>query len=380
MLRGMGGTVRRRVSASVSGVRVLRALVSAYDTVIRAWLVMTAWLGRDREPRLDRLARIRHPMRFVRAALVPADRQVALAIAFLPRWRRPEAAIALLSCKAVAAYDDDDRIAAAVAYLTGESSCAPGLMAEGTGYRPHRFDALLVSRLPLLRAAIKQLPGDAGRRCCAILEHIGSGLLRARRDRRCGVDHVYGEAVVCAARLVAPTVRPPIFACKAAGRALQLASAIAAAGSDNAREMLLYQALRELPTVPRLLQWLPASVDAGARAAATLLAVATYRFYLQQIAAVVPRRLRHPLWAALAAAGSRRSYLATVDAIEDGFRDALAALAARLDGPSRDRAGAADRAHATTERAAQEPDLIGGGALTASTSVRTPARRPTARS
>jgi hypothetical protein len=98
--------------------------------------------------------------------------------------------------------------------------------------------------------------------------------------------------------------------------------------------MLLYQALRELPTVPRLLQWLPASVDAGARAAATLLAVATYRFYLRQIAAAVPRRLRHPLWAALAAACSRRAYLATVDAIEDGFRDALAALASRLDAPS----------------------------------------------
>jgi hypothetical protein len=380
MLRGMGGTVRRRVSSSACGVRAVRALVSAYDTVVRAWLVVTVWVGVLRGTRLDRLARIRHPLRFVRAALVPADRQVALAIALLPRRRRTEAAIALLSCKAIAAYDDDDRIAAAVAYLTGEASCAPGLMAAGTGYRPHQFDALLASRLPLLRAAIKRLPGDAGRRCCAILEHIGNGLLRARRDRRCGVDHVYGEAVVCAARLVAPTVRPPVFACKAAGRALQLASAIAAASSDDAREMLLYQALRELPTVPRLLQWLPASVDAGARAAATLLAVATYRFYLQQIAAAVPRRLRHPLWTALAAAGSRRSYLATVDAIEDGFRDALAALAVRLDGPSQHRAGTADRARTTSERAARELDRVGGVALPALTSDPSPGRRPTARS
>jgi hypothetical protein len=129
-------------------------------------------------------------------------------------------------------------------------------------------------------------------------------------------------------------VRPPIFACKATGRALQLACAITAAARADTREMLLYQALRELPTVPRLLQWLPASADPGARAAATLLAVATYRFYLQQIGAAVPRRLRHPLWTALAAACSRRSYLATVDAVADSFRDALDALATRLDGPA----------------------------------------------
>jgi hypothetical protein len=99
--------------------------------------------------------------------------------------------------------------------------------------------------------------------------------------------------------------------------------------------MLLYQALQELPTVPRLLRWLPATVDAGTRAAATLLAVATYRFYLQHMTAdaAPPRGLRHPLRTALAAARSRRGYLAAITAIEDSFHDALDALARSEGGP-----------------------------------------------
>jgi hypothetical protein len=359
MQRGMGGSVRRRASSQAYRSRFgWGAFASACDAVVRAWLVLTAWLGLHRAARLHRLARIRHPLRFVRAAIVPAGRRIALAIAFLPRRRRAEAAIAFLSCKAVFAFDGADGVTAAVAYLTGESSGVPRRVAAGTGHRAHQLDALLAARLPLLRAALKRLPGDAGRRCCVIIEQVGEGLLRARADRRCGVDHVYGEAVVCAARLVAPTVRPPDFACRAAGRALQLASAIADASSGDAREMLLYQALRELPTVPRLLQWLPASVEGGSRAAATLLAVSTYRFYLQQIAAPVPRRLRHPLGAALAAACSRRAYLATVDSIEDSFREALAVLATRLDGPATVRPAHLDPAPPSSD----DRSAPGGGA------------------
>ncbi len=315
---------------------------SIWDAAVRAWLVLATWHGLRRAVRLDRLARIDRPMRFVRAAIVPAGRQVALAIAFLSRRRRSEAAISFLACKALSGFDDRsgsptaarDGITAAVAYLTGETHEPPRPAAPRSSRPSHRLDALLAARLPLLRAALKALPGDAGRRCCAIIERIGDGLIQAHADRRCGVDHVFGEAVIAAARLTVPAVLPPVFACEAAGRALQLAKELRDASSKDAREMLLYQALRELPTVPRLLRWLPASVEAGTRAAATLLAATTYTFYLREIAAPLPQRLRHPLRAAIAAALSRRAYLTTVAAIEDGFHDALAALATRLDGPA----------------------------------------------
>jgi hypothetical protein len=310
---------------------------AATDAVVRAWLVVAAWIGLGRA-RLARLARIRHPGPFVRAAILPAGRLVALAIAFLPRKRRGEARVAFLSCKALVGFDDPDvavaseRITAAVAYLTGEVHSPPHAAAARSAHASHRFEAMLAARLPTLRAAIKALPGDALRRCCAVIERIGDGMIHARADRRCGVDHVFGEAVFAAARFAVPAVRAPAFACNAAGRAIQLASALRDAETAATRDMLLYQAMQELPTVPRLLQWLPAGVEAGTRAAASLLAATLYRFYLQQIGAAVPRRLRHPLRAALAAAWSRRAYLATVCAIGDAVHHALDAHAVRLDG------------------------------------------------
>jgi hypothetical protein len=325
---------------------------AATDAVVRAWLVVAAWVGFGRSTP-QRLLQIGSPRRFVRAAIASSERLAALAIALLPRRRRGEARIAFLSCKALVAFDDPDvavaseQITAAVAYLNGESHAPPGRPLRGAGSSissgtssgtragSDRFEAVLAARLPTLRAALKQLPGDALRRCCAVIERIGDGLIHARAERRLGVDHLFGQAVLAAARFAVPCMRAPVFACNAAGRAIQLASALHGAATDDTRDMLLYQALHELPTVPRLLRWLPATVDAGTRAAAALLAVATYRFYLRHIAAAVPRGLRHPLRAALAAAASRRAYLATVTAIEDSFHDALDALALRLDGPPR---------------------------------------------
>lgn len=326
------------VVAAWGGLGRANNMSAATDAVVRAWLVAAAWIGFGRA-RLARLARIRRPGPFVRAAILPAGRLVALAIAFLPRKRRGEARVAFLSCKALVGFDDPDvavaseRITAAVAYLTGEVHGPPHPPAAQSARSSHRFEALLAARLPTLRAAIKALPGDALRRCCAVIERIGDGMIHARADRRCGVDHVFGEAVLAAARFAVPAVRAPAFACSAAGRAIQLASALREAGTAATRDMLLYQAMQELPTVPRLLQWLPAGADAGTRAAASLLAATMYRFYLQQLDATVPRRLRHPLGAALAAAWSRRGYLATVCAIGDAVRHALDALAVRLDGP-----------------------------------------------
>src|SRR5262245_22576665 len=184
---------------------------AAIDAVIRGWLVVAAWLRLHRRPALHRLARIRRPMRFVRAALVPAGRMVALAIALLPRKHRREAAITYVACRALAAFDDADaavatgRITAAVHYLTGESADVPrpgtdqttqvhGLERRSREDQDDRrelealerrsredqddrreleaLEALLAARLPLLRAAIKGLPGDGARRCCTIIERI----------------------------------------------------------------------------------------------------------------------------------------------------------------------------------------------------------------
>ena len=352
-------------------------MTACWDLVVRLRLVIGAWLGLRRPAALRRLASIGHPARFVAAAIVPAGRHFALAIAFLPRARRAEATVTFLACKALDAFEDlscdaeEARagLRAAVAYLCGESSRPPRAdrlagaeraAPSGAVRESDRVEALLAARLPLLRAQLEALPPDAAQRARAIIARVGDGMMRDHADRRGYADHVLGEAVVYAAGVCAPGQPAPVTACLAAGRALQLANDVRDADTSCVREVLLYQAVPELAIVPRLLRWLPSSAGRGIRAAATLLVTTTCAFYLQWLqrpaqpaqpaqparppsidplqapgrAVAVPACVRHPLRAALAAARSRRAYAATITAIEAVLRDALGALGAPLAGPA----------------------------------------------
>jgi len=296
---------------------------SLWDAVVRVWLVARVWLELRRAPRFRQLATIRNPRRFVRAAIVHAGRGVALAITLLPRNRRAEASISLLACKALEGIDTSKAVIAAIRYLTGESEEPPYVVAAcGTG-TVDQLTTLLAARLPVLRAALEELAGDAMRRCHAIIERIGEGMLVSRADQGRYADHVLGEAVICATRLAAPIVRSPDMACRAAGHALQLANEPGHGRTAKLRAQAGYRALAELPTLSWLLRWLPASVGPGTRAAATLFVAATCAATLGRIPAAIPRRMRYPLLAALAAAWSRRGYLATVSMIEDAMEAAI---------------------------------------------------------
>lgn len=326
---------------------IAAAATAAWDAVVRIWLVTRAWLGRAAPP--SRLAQITGPRRFVRAAVVAVGRPVALAIAFLPRTCRDEAAIAVLACRALCALDRRsadpavarDRIARAIGYLAGESEHPPdagALRAMRTGIWPadptvDLIDALLADRLAMLRAALELLPGAARRRCRDLIERVGDGLMRVRRDRRGHADHVLGEAVVYAARLAAPGQRPPVAACRAAGRALQFGRDRDLAVTAHERDLLLDRALPALAFVPRLLRWVPAAAGAGTRAAAALAILTAFPLSPDALTVAMPRRLRHPLRAALAAAGSPRAMLGVADAIDAALHEARRALFERLDGP-----------------------------------------------
>jgi len=310
-------------------------VIAAWDAVVRAWRVVVAWFAL-RPADIAQLSAITDPKRFVRlaTALTPTDRQVALVLALtlLPARRRAEAAITLLACKALRAFDRDptanggpaaahDGVLAAVTYLSGESHAPPHVVAPGAD----RLDTVLAARLPILRAAIETLPGDAGRRCRATIERIGGAMVRPQADRRGGAAHVLGEAVVYAARLVAPSVRPPDTACRAAGCALQLADELRDAEPSQRRSWLLSRTLPAASELARLARWLPPSAGAGPRAAAALLVVTSCAALLRAAGIAMPRRLQRPLRAALAAAKSRDGYLAAVTAIDGAIRDALTA-------------------------------------------------------
>jgi hypothetical protein len=316
-----------------------RALAAAaWDVAVRMWRVTAAWLGFGRMAP-HRLAQITDPRRFVAAAIVGASRPLAIAIAFLPRGRRHEAAIAALATKALRALrrladpaTARDQVSAAISYLADESPAARGDASEfQVRLAPcdgepvcerDQLGAVLAAQIPVLRAALETLP-DA-------IDRIGEGMLHRGGDRR-GVGRVYVEAVVYAARLAAPGTRVPLAACKAAGRGLRFARFLDGSGAD--RDVVLDRALPALAFVPRLWRWLP-TTDAGVRAAATFATLSALPLSVRAFGVAVPRRLRHPLRAALAAAWSRRSFLATADALEALLQATRRALVERLDGPA----------------------------------------------
>jgi hypothetical protein len=328
-------------------------VIAAWNAVVRAWHVAAAWLALQRAVRQGRrgrrvtrstaiaqLAAITDPKRFVRAAIVPAAGDVALALALLPRRRRDEATITLLACNALRAFDRSagggdgatapGGVTAAVTYLSGELHDPPRIEAHGSD----RIETLLAARLPVLRAALEALPGDAGRRCRAMIERVGASMVRARAEHRDGSAQALGEAVVYAARLAAPAVRPPDTVCRAAGCALQIADDLRYAETAERRAWLLSRTLPAASEVARLARWLPVSVGPGTRAAAALLVVTTCAGLLHEAGVALPRRLQRPLRAALAAAGSRSAYLATATAVDGAIRDTLAAHPRLLEGPA----------------------------------------------
>lgn len=317
---------------------------TAWDAVGRLWLVTSAWLGLGR-PAARRLAQITDPQRFVAAALTPASRTLALAIAFLPRSRRSEAAIAVLATCALRALHRladpataRDQVSAAIGYLADEAATrdAPEFQVRlapceaGPAPEHDRLDAVLAAQLPVLRAALEALPNDARWRCRDAIDRIGEGMLHVRSDRA-GVGRAYVEAVVYAARLAAPQARAPLAACKAAGRGLRFARYLDGSGAD--RDVVLERALPALAFVPRLWRWLPVTADAGVRAAVTYATLTALPMSARAFGVALPGRLRHPLRAALAAVWSRRSFLATAEALDAMLRATRRALVARSDGP-----------------------------------------------
>ena len=332
------------MSADPPALSTVRAFAAAvWDTVVRLWLVTSAWLGLGR-PGPRRLAQITDPQQFVAAAINPASRTLALALAFLPRSRRGEAAIAVLAARALRALHRladpataRDQVSAAIGYLADEAASrdAPEFQirlapcdAEPAS-EIDRLDAVLAAQLPVLRAALEALPNDARWRCRDAIDRIGEGMLHVRSDRP-GVGRAYVEAVVYAARLAAPQARAPLAACKAAGRGLRFARYLDGSGAD--RDVVLDRALPALAFVPRLWRWLPATADAGVRAAVTFATLTSLPLSTRAFGVALPRRLRHPLRAALAAAWSRRSFLATADALEAMLHATRRALVERLDG------------------------------------------------
>lgn len=338
------------------------SVIAAWDAVVRAWHMAVAWIALQRatrqvrthvrtmrhpvrrRARIARLARITDPTRFVRAAIAATAGDLTIAIALLPRSRRGEANITLLACKVLRAFDrssgapsrgDDgaaahDGVTAAVTYLSGEAQDPPRIPAHGSD----RLEALLAARLPVLRAALEALPGDAVRRCRAMIERVGAAMARARADRRGGSSHVLGEVMVYAAKLAAPSVRPPDAACRAAGRALQLADDLRDAETPERRSWLVSRALPAASEVSRLARWLPASVGPGPRAAAAMLVVTACAALLKEADVAIPGRLHRPMRAALAAAGSHGGYLAAATAVDRAIREALAVRPTLLDAPA----------------------------------------------
>jgi hypothetical protein len=136
-------------------------------------------------PDLVALRGARLPDDLARLALVPAARNLGIAVGFLPADLRAEATAALLACRVLDAYEDlsDRRLAsgavlAAVRYLNGVTDTPPPPLHAVAVRDSEAVDLVLAERIHDVRALISALPLDGRQRIGQVLDDVGDVMAR----------------------------------------------------------------------------------------------------------------------------------------------------------------------------------------------------------
>ncbi|MCV7195280.1 hypothetical protein [Mycobacterium angelicum] len=279
-----------------------------------------------RPPNLASMRAARSPDRLARLALVPAARNLGVAIGFLPAHLRAEATAALFACRVLDAYEDlmDPRLAGAAvrtaaSYLTGVTATPPPPLHAAVVRGSEAVDQVLAARILDVRAMVSALPDDGRQRVGRMLDDVAGVMARnleVALPRSTYSEGVLGRVARYACSLIAEGAFTEADLAELAGCigiTTQLANdlrdgELALYGAGDRGELtravllrLLVPALGSLALLARLGPRVPSR---GARIAMAYMAITTTAFLCGVVGAPAPYRRRLRLGASVLAARS----------------------------------------------------------------------------
>lgn len=279
-----------------------------------------------RAPDLAALRAAQSPDELARLALVPAARNLSIAVGLLPADLRAEATAALLACRVLDAYEDlSDRplagaaVLTAVGYLNGATDAPPPPLHSVAVRDSEAVDLLLAERIRDVRALLSGLPSEGRQRVGQMLVDIGRVMaqnLDSPLPRAAYGEGVLGRVVLYACSLVAEDACTETDLSELAGClgiTAQLANdlrdgELTLYGAGDREELtrlvmlrLLAPALGGFALLARLG---PRTPSRGARAAMAYMTITTTAFLCAAVGAPAPYRRRLRLGAAVLAARS----------------------------------------------------------------------------
>jgi hypothetical protein len=295
-----------------------------------------------RAPDLAALRSARSPDELARLALVPAARNLGIAIGFLPAELKAEATAALLACRVLDAYEDlpvrlsaAEAVLTAAGYLNGDIEAPPPVPHAVAVRDCESVDLTLAERIDDVRALLSRLPVAGRQRVGDMLVDVGrvmSHNLISTMPRAAYSEGVLGRVVLYTCSLVSENAYgeadlSELAAC--IGVIAQLANdlrdgELTLYGAGDREELTRAVMLRLLaPAVggfALLAQLGPRTPSRGARTAMAYVTITTAAFLCAAVGAPAPyRRLRlaAALWAARST-GGWTAMLAAVERAADG--------------------------------------------------------------
>ena len=288
-------------------------------------------------PDLSAMRAARSPDELARLALIPAARNLGIAIGFLPADLRAEATAALLACRVLDAYEDlGDRplassaVLAAVGYLNGATDTPPPALSAVSVRDSEAVDLVLAERIRDVRALLSALPVRGRERIGRMLQDVGGVMARNLDSPLPRVSYgegVLGRVVLYSCALVAENACAELDLAESAGSlgvTAQLANdlrdgelALYGAGDRDelTRAVMLRLLAPALGGVALLAQVGPRTPSFGARAAMAYMTITTSAFFCAAVGAPAPYRRRLRLGAAVLAASSPAAWTTMLERV-----------------------------------------------------------------
>ena len=279
-----------------------------------------------RAPDLAALRAAPSPDELARLALIPAARNLGIAVGFLPADIRAEATAALLACRVLDAYEDlidrplaSGAVLTAARYLNGSTDTPPPPLRAVAVRDSEAVDLVLAERIHDVRALLSALPLKGRERVGRMLIDVGRVMahnLDSPLPRAAYGEGVLGRVVLYACSLVAEdacTEADLVELAGCIGITAQLANdlrdgelALYGAGDRDelTRAVILRLPVPALGGFALLARLGPRTPSRGARVAMAYMTITTTAFLCAAVGAPAPYRRRRRLAAALLAARS----------------------------------------------------------------------------